>query len=377
MLMIFKKYGITEDEDQEKVIYFSKEVYTKCQEVGLTPKQVFVHIIDILKFSSEISISQIPQYMQKRIEQKKKQIESTVQKLFKKIDGLADTQMKTEQEIERLSKKKETMTRTYQTFAILKSKLKQYGIEMENIEQFVKCVVGVLKENYNHVQILSKIADYETLEKNSRYYNEQVNLKKDELAKLMQDIDLHQKKLTPLKIKLDMINELEMMGCGINEFRTLNNMLNEIGEDNKQSFDVIRKQFFDAVKNYEEVVGSRKEIDRLNNELKGLQAQTMKEREKYNAYPKIIGSITRLSSAGISEEDIVKIDKSLSMTDYYLYKDKPLSKETLIDDLQKYRNLKLAIRNPERVKKNIKAKKKTQYKSMKKKTSTMNKTIEK
>jgi hypothetical protein len=377
MLMIFKKYGITEDEDQEKVIYFLKEVYTKCQEVGLTPKQVFVHIIDILKFSSEISISQIPQYMQKRIEQKKKQIESTVQKLFKKIDGLADTQMKTEQEIERLSKKKETMTRTYQTFAILKSKLKQYGIEMENIEQFVKCVVGVLKENYNHVQILSKIADYETLEKNSRYYNEQVNLKKDELAKLMQDIDLHQKKLTPLKIKLDMINELEMMGCGINEFRTLNNMLNEIGEDNKQSFDVIRKQFFDAVKNYEEVVGSRKEIDRLNNELKGLQAQTMKEREKYNAYPKIIGSITRLSSAGISEEDIVKIDKILSMTDYYLYKDKPLSKETLIDDLQKYRNLKLAIRNPERVKKNIKAKKKTQYKSMKKKTSTMNKTIEK
>jgi hypothetical protein len=377
MLMIFKKYGITEDEDQEKVIYFSKEVYTKCQEVGLTPKQVFVHIIDILKFSSEISISQIPQYMQKRIEQKKKQTESTVQKLFKKIDGLADTQMKTEQEIERLSKKKETMTRTYQTFAILKSKLKQYGIEMENIEQFVKCVVGVLKENYNHVQILSKIADYETLEKNSRYYNEQVNLKKDELAKLMQDIDLHQKKLNPLKIKLDMINELEMMGCGINEFRTLNNMLNEIGEDNKQSFDVIRKQFFDAVKNYEEVVGSRKEIDRLNNELKGLQAQTMKEREKYNAYPKIIGSITRLSSAGISEEDIVKIDKILSMTDYYLYKDKPLSKETLIDDLQKYRNLKLAIRNPERVKKNIKAKKKTQYKSMKKKTSTMNKTIEK
>ena len=126
--------------------------------------------------------------------------------------------MKTEQEIERLSKKKETMTRTYQTFAILKSKLKQYGIEMENIEQFVKCVVGVSKENYNHVQILSKIADYETLEKNSRYYNEQVNLKKDELAKLMQDIDLHQKKLNPLKIKLDMINELEMMGCGINDF---------------------------------------------------------------------------------------------------------------------------------------------------------------
>ena len=48
----------------------------------------------------------------------------------------------------------------------------------------------------------------------------------------------------------------------------------------------------------------------------------MKEREKYNAYPKIIESIIRLTGSGISEEDIVKIDKILSMTDYYLYKDK-------------------------------------------------------
>ena len=32
------------------------------------------------------------------------------------------------------------------------------------------------------------------------------------------------------------------------------------------------------------------------------------------------------------------------MTDYYLYKDKHLSKETLIDDLQKYGNLKLSYK---------------------------------
>ena len=44
-----------------------------------------------------------------------------------------------------------------------------------NIDQFVKCVVGISKENYNSVQILEKIADYENLEKNSRYYNEEVN----------------------------------------------------------------------------------------------------------------------------------------------------------------------------------------------------------
>jgi hypothetical protein len=367
MLMIFKKYGIKEDDDQEQLINFLQEIYIKCQEVEFKPQQVFDYISDILNFSSEIAISQIPQYMKKKIEEKKV-IENVVQKLFKKINELSDIQMEKEQEIERLSKMEETMTKTYKTFMRLKSQLKQEGIGMDNIDQFVKCVIGISKENYNPVQILEKIADYKNLERNSRYYNEQVNLKKDELAKLNQDIDLQQKKLNYFKIKLDILEELEMMGFGIKEFRTLNNILNEIGGKNNESFDGIRKHFFDYVKNYEEVIGSRKEIDRLNNELKSLEAQTMKEREKYNAYPKILESLRRLSSAGIAEDDIVKIDKILSMTDFYLYKDNPLYKETLIDDLQKYGNLKLAIKNLENEKENIKdKKKKTQYKSMKKK----------
>ena len=102
----------------------------------------------------------------------------------------------------------------------------------------------------------------------------------------------------------------------------------------------------------------------------------MKEREKYNAHPKILECLIRLVSAGIAEDDIVKIDKILSMTDFYLNNDKPFSKEALKDDLQKYGNLKLAIKYLENEKKNIKATKKTQYKSVKKKTSTVNKTKE-
>ena len=62
--------------------------------------------------------------------------------------------------------------------------------------------------------------------------------------------------------------------------------------ENNQNFDEIIKKFFDDVKNYEEVIGSRKEIDRLKNELKILEIKTMKEREKYIAYPTVIESYT-------------------------------------------------------------------------------------
>ena len=115
MLMMFKKYGIKDDENEERVTYFLKEIYTKCQEVGFTPQQVFDYISDILKFSSEISISQIPLYLKKKIEEKE-DLESAVQQLSKKTKELTDIQKDKQQELERLSKMEEIMTKTYKMF---------------------------------------------------------------------------------------------------------------------------------------------------------------------------------------------------------------------------------------------------------------------
>ena len=229
---------------------------------------------------------------------------------------------------------------------------------MDNIDHVRKERCWNVKEKITIMfKYLAKIADYEKLEKDLGYYKEEITRIKDESAKLNQDIHDKKNDLNYFKIKIDILNELERRGFGIEELRTLINMLNEIGLENNLDFDEIRKKFFDDVKNYEEVIGSRKEIERLKNELKNLEIQTMKEREKYIAYPAVIEAILRLTGSGISEEDIVKIDKILSMNDYFLYKDKPLYKETLIDDLQKYGNLKLAIKNLQKTEKDLKSKK--------------------
>ena len=364
MLMLLKKYGIEDDENEERVTYFLKEIYTKCQEVELTPQKVFDYIGDILKFSSEISISQIPKFMKQRIEEKEK-LENDVQELFKKRDELLEIIEKTKDEIQGLRSIKETMTKTYTNFTIIKFQLNQYGIGMDDLDQFVKCVVGISKEGHNAVQVLAKIANYENLEKDSNRYKSEVSRKKDELTKLNQDINDKKNTLDYFKIKVDIINDLETMGFGNKELRTLYTLLNEIGLENNLDFNEIRKQFFDDVKNYEEVIGSRKEIDRLKDELKNLEMKTMKEREKYIAYPPVIEAILRLAGSGINEDDIIKIDKILSMTDYYPNKDKPLYKETLIDDLQKYGNLKVTIKNLEETAKDLNSKNKTRGKQTK------------
>jgi hypothetical protein len=373
MLMMLKKYGIQDDESQEKVPYFLKEIYAKCQEIGLTIQQVFDYISDILKFSIEISLSEIPKFIKKRVEEKEN-LESEIQALAKKRDELTEIKGELEEEIHGLRNIKETMTKTYKTFTIVKFQLKQYGIEMEDIDRFVQCVVGVSKENYDPVQIVKKITDYETFEKDANYYRLEIDLRKSVLAKVNQDIESQKNTLDYMKIKVDSLNELETRGFGIKELRTLINMLNEIGLENNQDFDETKKEFFDDIKNYEEVIGSRMEIERLKNELKRLEFQIVKEREKYNSYPQIIESINRLTAAGIPEEDIVKIDRILSMTYYYLYKDNRVYKESLFDDLQKYGNLKLAIKNLEDIERDLKSRKKTQDKPTKKKLDTEYKT---
>ena len=104
MLMLLKKYEIEDDENEERVTYFLKEIYTKCQEVELTPQKVFDYISDILKFSNEIPLYEIPKFMKKRIEEKEK-LDSEVQELSKKRDELT----KIKEEI----RTRNTRSRTY------------------------------------------------------------------------------------------------------------------------------------------------------------------------------------------------------------------------------------------------------------------------
>src|SRR5215211_5210421 len=90
------------------------------------------------------------------------------------------------------------------------------------------------------------------------------------------------------------MDKLERIGFSINELKILFNTLIEISRENNKRQDEIKKEFFDDLKNYYKVIESRNERDRLQNELKNLDMLKVKEKEKYNSYPKVIKSIETL-----------------------------------------------------------------------------------
>jgi predicted nucleic acid-binding Zn-ribbon protein len=256
-VMIFKKYGIKEeDELADRVTYFLKEIYLKCQEANLPVQKVFLYIYDIINFSNEISISQIPEFLKEKKEEKER-LEISIQKLSQKINELEDTRKEKEQQIQNFSEMTEKLSNLYNLFITAKHKLEQYGINMENLDQFVNCVVGIAKENYDVTKVLELIGDYNNLLYYIELYKKELEAKKTELNQLNQEIISSKGLLDSYRIKLDVIGELERFGFGINELRILNDTLMEIGRENNtnnKTFEHIKKEFFDDLKSYDEIL---------------------------------------------------------------------------------------------------------------------------
>jgi chromosome segregation ATPase len=249
-----------------------------------------MYIYDIINFSSVSSLSQIPQFLKKKTEEKEG-LEVSVKNLYRKLNELKNIQKEKEQEMENLSEIIEKMSNHYRLFTIAKYKLDKYGISMENLNEFVNCVRGIAKEKYYVTNVLEIMGDYDNFVYYIQYYKKEVEAKKAELDKLNQEINYCKGLLDSYKIKLDIIYELERMDFGINELRVLFNTLNEIGRENNKSLDEIKKEFFHDLKNYHEIISSRKKRDRLQSEIKNLEMQMIKERDRYDSYPKVIESI--------------------------------------------------------------------------------------
>ena len=137
------------------------------------------------------------------------------------------------------------MTRHYRLFSIAKFELAKYRMDMENLSQFVDCVKGIAKENYNVTKVLELIEDYDNLLDYIQLYKKEVGAKKDELNLLNQEINSRKGLLDSYRIKSDIAENLERMGFGINELRLLCDTLMEIGRENNtenRSFEQIKKE---------------------------------------------------------------------------------------------------------------------------------------
>ncbi len=89
--------------------------------------------------------------------------------------------------------------------------MNKYGISIENLDQFVNCVIGIAKENYDVTNVLEKMGDYDNFVYYIQYYKKEIEAKKDEVNHLNQEINYSKGMLDSYIIKLNKLSELEIM----------------------------------------------------------------------------------------------------------------------------------------------------------------------
>ena len=334
---MMQKFGINEKQFE----YFMTEIYTKCQILEIAPEQIGVYLSETINLSKIVFPSQIPNYINTKkteIEQLEKQIEKRheiISELNNKISNLEEKQ-------KALIEHTNTSLDAISWYKDIKKELTNMGIPFEEISAFIECLRQIKNERYDVNKLVTKFSQLE-------YFDniiEEQERRKQENWKDIEQLKYNKKNLedqiyfTHLKISKN--QELENIGMGFKELKTIYQTIIEISKTNNISpKEAIEKFFNDLNEYYDDVISFKKKVEDLKKEAATLNTQITNNRVTLLSQQQIGTTLQKLFHNGILENDIEEINSILVTGGFdYDSNNNIINKQALISDLTKYQNIK-------------------------------------
>ena len=149
--MIMIHLGVKEDSFESFIL----DIYNRCNDLGLSSKNIASHLRDMLGFSKTgaISLSGISDYVRQKADEKGK-LEIQIGKLKQQIQTLEKEKSDAEANTN-IALKNEKMTAAELTgFADLKVELRKYGLPIDDISKLVPIVSGISQYGYEVDKVL-------------------------------------------------------------------------------------------------------------------------------------------------------------------------------------------------------------------------------
>jgi hypothetical protein len=343
---MMQRFGIDEERFQD----FMTQIYNRCQILEMSSEQIGDYLAETVNLSKIVFPSQIPNY----INAKKAEIEQ----LEKEIEAKKETISNLNTEISMLEENKNTIIENnnisieaIKWYKETKKELIAMGIPFEEMNAFVDCLRQLRNEGYDKRKLVSKfsqldsfdktIEEQERIKQKNRYEIEQLNKNKKDLEDQIYFVNL----------KIAKNQELENIGMGLKELTTIYKTITEIAKSNNINPKEVMKQFFNDLEEYDNVIGFKKKSQDLRNESATLNIQINSNRITLMSLQHIGGIFQNLLRKGMSEKDIEDINSILSMGEFEYYDNDNnkivVNKQSLIDELVKYRSIKLLIQSLE------------------------------
>jgi outer membrane murein-binding lipoprotein Lpp len=320
---------------EENIESFLTQIYKLCTS-KIIPPEVIVNISQqIVALGETIPFSQIPEYMQQKIEEK--------QRLEQEIKTLRETKLSAQNECdEALRSSNITIDTLHEYMRLRECLLEEYGLSIDDDDTLPKLinVISNLKHSgYDAKTITKKLSNINNLQTREKELQSQVDAIEVRLKRAEQDHSIAEEKLASSKQALGVYNELQNMGFGgLKELKLLKSIVTEISKSNNIKPYLAVKKFFDDIKEqYDNKLGFERKIMEMNNSLFQARRQHHYISLEYSQKKDTNDKLAELLAYGVTQDEIIYWTNIL--------KDYKLEISSLHQDLVKYGTISGAYNN--------------------------------
>ena len=297
------KLGVNEEEFE----YFISQVYNNSKKLDLQPDKIAYYLDELLKFSKDIPLSQIPDYIKQKTNEKNK-LEKDIEDLQEKIKQLREEKLASE-ELYNVSLENESRTTSILAWHLdLKTELDRYKIPLDDVSLFAKGVRRLGQYGYDSDKIIAESSELDFLKRQLHFYKKIIPDLENKYVKLNGDCAFLEQTVNSYRQRLSVYDELEQMGFGLKELKLLWHTINEIAEANNISDeDAVQKFFKDVEEQYDDKLGFESKLDRLRSDAVYFNHELDSLRSTLTTQPLVGPALQRLFENGIKEQDIIEL----------------------------------------------------------------------
>ena len=298
--------------DGEAAEHFVSDLYKECDRLGITPSNMVVHIEDLTKFSKDVRLPEIKDYVNNKIVQEK-ELDDKIRQHSDDIAGLELKKSQLERKYDLILEQSRRVEEGMKSYFGFKQELESHGISMtDDIPRFASTVKCIAEYGYDTQRVINEFNDTQYHQRKLRALQIAADEKQRDVARhesqdssLVRAISLHSS-------ILNVYNELDNAGFGIEKLKGLHKIIKKIAESNQISTGAAVDKFFkDTETQYDAKLGFEVEMDRLKTEIQVLKEKRKKELESLREQPFIGPIILRLIQLGLTEDEMLESSKML------------------------------------------------------------------
>src|SRR6476660_2917440 len=190
----------------------------------------------------------------------------------------------------------------------LKLELDKHNIPLNDLERFVKVIVGINNYGYDVNRVINKFSDLIRLDAEKDSLELAVQNLENILNNLNQQKSFLEQATYLHNESLAVYNDLDHIDVGLKQLKQLRNTIIEIGIANNMSYDQAIQKFYDDIENdYDNKLGFESKLEKLRLEVADLSRDQTRLRSETLAQPLAGPMLVRLIQRGITEQDIIDI----------------------------------------------------------------------